>query len=345
VVAILFQEEPPQQSGREATINGMPVRTIAWLLITVLLVAYQSRTGTSDKKAQAGPAVQNSGPLELSGLHNVFRITDSLFSGSSPEGDNGLRSLKQLGVKTIISVDGSKPDVDRAKKLGLRYVHLPFGYDGIPSQRVLELAKVVRDLPGPFYIHCHHGKHRGPAAAAAVHLCVDENCSVEQALAEMRRAGTDPHYTGLYAVPKNLVRPSSKDLDLIPADFPEIAKVRDLTQFMVEIDAKWENLKLIRAAGWKTPSDHADLDPPHEALQMVEHYREARRLEQVKKRPAEFQQWLGNARDEASALERILRRRKEGGEVEQSATEDAFRKSGECCGKCHAKYRDVPLAW
>jgi protein tyrosine phosphatase (PTP) superfamily phosphohydrolase (DUF442 family) len=318
----------------------MQVRTIAQLLVTVLLVACQSRTSTSDKNAEVGPAVQNPGPLELAGLHNVYRITDSLFSGSSPEGDKGLRSLKELGIKTIISVDGAKPDVDRAKKYGLRYVHLPFGYDGIPRQRVLELAKAVRDLPGPFYIHCHHGKHRGPAAAAAVHLCIDKNCSVEQALAEMKRAGTDPHYTGLYAVPKNLVRPSPKDLDLLHADF---AKVPDLAQLMVEIDARWENLKLIRTSGWKTPSDHDDLDPPHEALQLVEHYREARRLEQIKKRPEEFRHWLGDAEENATALERVLRLGKESGNVDQSVTEDAYRKSGASCGQCHAKYRDVAL--
>src|SRR5262249_47684621 len=151
------------------------------------------------------------------------------------------------------------PDIDAARKYGLRYVHLPFGYDGITRQRVLQLAKAVRDLPGPIYIHCHHGKHRGPAAAAAIHLCLDDKCSVNQAIAEMRRAGADPHYTGLYAVPKSLVSPSSKDLDELPADFPEVAKVSGLAQFMVEIDARLENLKLIRAAGWKTPSDHPDL--------------------------------------------------------------------------------------
>src|SRR5262249_37655752 len=34
------------------------------------------------------------------GLHNVYRITDKLYSGSNPEGEEGFRSLRKLGVKT-----------------------------------------------------------------------------------------------------------------------------------------------------------------------------------------------------------------------------------------------------
>lgn len=167
--------------------------------------------------------------VEAPGVHNVFRITAALLCGSSPEGDEGFRSLKEFGVKSIISVDGARPDLERAKKHGLRYVHLPFGYDGIPRQRVLELVKAVQTLPGPIYLHCHHGRHRAPAAAAAIHLCLDERCTAAQAVSEMKRAGTDPHYTGLYAVPRNLARPTVAELDRIPADFPETAKVPVLT--------------------------------------------------------------------------------------------------------------------
>lgn len=109
------------------------------------------------------------------GLHNVFRITDKLLSGSVPEGDLGFQTLQKLGVKTIITVDGAKPDVERAKKFSMRYVHLPIGYDGVPADQGLRLAKAVRDLPGLIYMHCHHGKHRSPAAAVVVKLCSMRN--------------------------------------------------------------------------------------------------------------------------------------------------------------------------
>src|SRR5438046_379302 len=70
-------------------------------------------------------------PAEFPGIENAFRVTDRMISGSQPEGDAAFAALAKAGVKTIISVDGSKPDVATAKKYGLRYIHLPIGYDGI----------------------------------------------------------------------------------------------------------------------------------------------------------------------------------------------------------------------
>ena len=105
-------------------------------------------------------------------LPNSYRVTEKMISGGQPDGEAGFRELRDLGVKTIVSVDGAKPDVELAKKYGLRYVHLPHGYDGISDVRLKELAKAVRDLPGTIYIHCHHGKHRSPAAAAAACVVV-----------------------------------------------------------------------------------------------------------------------------------------------------------------------------
>ena len=68
----------------------------------------------------------------------------------------------------------------------------------------------------------------GPAAAAVAHLCLDGQCSVEAAVAEMRRAGTDPRYKGLYAAPAQLRRPTRQELDRVSADFPEVAPVAAL---------------------------------------------------------------------------------------------------------------------
>src|SRR5262245_57669653 len=176
-------------------------------LLAALAAGCQSGGGTSPASrpaAEAPPA--DPAKVEAAGLHNVYRITDKLLSGSSPEGDEGFESLRRLGVRTVLSVDGARPDVERAHRYGLRYVHLPIGDDGVPREQALRIAMAVRDLPGPVYVRCHHGKHRGPAAAAAAHLLLDEKCSVATAVAEMQRAGTDPHYAGLYSSPGRLTR-------------------------------------------------------------------------------------------------------------------------------------------
>jgi protein tyrosine phosphatase (PTP) superfamily phosphohydrolase (DUF442 family) len=277
--------------------------------------------------------------IEKEGLHNVYQITSTLFSGSSPEGDEGFRSLQELGIETIISVDGARPDVDRAHKFGLLYVHLPVGYEGISRLQTLRLAKAVRDLPGPVYLHCHHGKHRGPAAVAAIQLCLDENCTVEHVIAVMKQAGTDPHYSGLYAVPRVLIRPTAIELDQVPAEFPEVADVSGLAQLMVEIDARWDQLKKAYDAGWVR--DPSDRDPPHEALLLAEHFREANRRPDVQDRSAPFQEMLIQAEEAAVALGTTLRLARETESWDRAPADQSFQRIKVSCVNCHEKYRDI----
>jgi protein tyrosine phosphatase (PTP) superfamily phosphohydrolase (DUF442 family) len=287
------------------------------------------------------PVSADASRLELPGLHNVFRVTDRLYSGSVPEGDAGFASLRKLGVRTVITADGARPDVDRARRFGLRYVHLPIGYDGVPRAQALRLARAVRDLPGPVYVHCHHGKHRGPAAAAAIHRCLDPTCDAEVAVAELRRAGTDPRYAGLYASVRSLRRPTTTELDRVSADFPEVAEVGGLVTAMVAVDERMENLKRARAAAWKVPSEHPDFDPPHEALLLAEHFREAARLPEVAGRSEEFHRHLADAEAGASRLEAALRPANGKESVDTLAAEDAFKSVETACAACHERFRDA----
>ena len=94
------------------------------------------------------------------GLHNVRRVTDSILVGSEPGGEEAFRSLQSLGVQVILSVDGAAPNLELARKYGMRYIHIPIGYDGIDQQSALAMTRVARDIRGPLYVHCHHGRHR-----------------------------------------------------------------------------------------------------------------------------------------------------------------------------------------
>jgi protein tyrosine phosphatase (PTP) superfamily phosphohydrolase (DUF442 family) len=281
----------------------------------------------------AGP--EKSGPVavDVEGLENVYRLSDRLYSGGGPEGDAGFAALQALGVKTVISVDGAAPDVAKAERFGMRYVHVPVGYDGIPREKAWHIARAARDLPGPVYVHCHHGKHRGPAAAACVLLALDPSFTRDDAAAWLTQAGTDPRYKGLFELPRTLPRPSAADLDELPADFPSVVEVPDLTRLMVAIDARWDHLKATKAAGWMAPPAHPDIDPPHEALQLLELYREAGRMPDVTRRGAEFVSLLRESEEAAGELEKALR----GNTI---AAQAAFERTQALCARCHAKYRD-----
>jgi protein tyrosine phosphatase (PTP) superfamily phosphohydrolase (DUF442 family) len=272
------------------------------------------------------------------GLHNVIRLTDRLLSGGGPDGEAGFRSLRDLGVRTVISVDGATPDVAAARAFGLRYVHLPVGYDGVPREAALRIARAVRDLPGPAYVHCHHGKHRGPAAAVSALRCLDGGCPAAAALAFLRTAGTDPKYAGLYAGVEGMAAATADDWERAGTDFPEVAAVPGLVSLMVGIDERWDRLKLVKAAGWAAPRDHPDLDPPHEAVQLAEHYREAARLEEGKGRGAEFVRMAGEGEAAAAELEQALRTKP----ADAGRAGRAFTRSAAACASCHDQFRDRP---
>jgi hypothetical protein len=309
--------------------------TPLFLLAALCATGCQPSSSPPDERTPVAPVA-----IDAPGLHNVYRVTDKLLSGSAPAGEEGLRSLRELGVRTMISVDGAAPDVELARRHGLRYVHLPIGYNGLPAVQGLRIARAVRDLPGLVYIHCHHGKHRGPAAAAIARLCLEPHCPVEAAVGWLRRAGTDPHYVGLYRSVERLRRPTAEELERVSGDFPEVADVPALAQAMVAVDATWDRLKTLHTAQWKVPPGHSDLDPPHEALQLREHYREALRLRDVERRPQEFRLLLEQAEQAAGDLEAALRPAQKG-TVDHLAAETAFRRSGDACLRCHATFRDL----
>src|SRR5262245_19658660 len=119
------------------------MRHVPSALLLVLAFAVIGCPGPGPAPPSA-PAPADPARVEAPGLPNAYRLTDRLYSGGNPEGDAGFASLQQLGVRTVISVDGARPDVERARTYGLRYVHLPIGYDGVPEGQALRLARAVR---------------------------------------------------------------------------------------------------------------------------------------------------------------------------------------------------------
>jgi hypothetical protein len=278
--------------------------------------------------------------LEAPGIHNLFALGTNLFSGSSPEGEEGFATLAKLGVKTIITVDGATPDVETARKHGMRYVHLPHGYNGISTNLQLQLVKAGQTLPGPLYVHCHHGKHRGPTAAAVICMA-KEGWDAVQAEAWLAAAGTATNYPGLYDVVRKFHQPSEEQLKRLPAEFPETAKVTGLVDAMVEIDERWEHLKAVRTAGYQASKDHPDIEPANEALMLWEHYREAQRLPDAAQQGTQFIGRLKAAEAEGREAERLLRLFTAGKKPEvRTQLDKTFDSMAKACSSCHEAYRD-----
>jgi cytochrome c556 len=268
-------------------------------------------------------------------LPNAHRITDKVIAGAEPEGDQGFEDLRSLGIKTIVSVDGSKPDVELAHKYGYHYVHLPITYSGVTEQEGRRIAKALADLDGPIYIHCHHGKHR---AAAAVAVGCVENGTLEPERAEsvLKTMGTGENFRGLWQAARDARPLDHATLEATPLKYVEQAQIPALADRMVHVDQQFDNVKLLQKSGWQAPADHPDLDPAEEALLLQEHFREAARTDDVAKRPADFKQKLAGAESHADALRAALASKP----VNADAAKLALAQLGASCASCHKAYRD-----
>lgn len=315
----------PRLDSRLAIRGGLTV----WLMsigcgAPVLLAANTPGVASTNLVAQ---------PIRIPGIPNAFRATEQIYSGAQPETDEAFAALVRLGVKTVVSVDGSVPDVAMARKHGLRYVHLPYGYDGIPTNRVAELAKLTSELSGKFFVHCHHGMHRGPAAVAV--MCeASAGWTPQQAVAWLHEAGTSPDYPGLFRAAREFKMPTPAQLAAVKT-FPEITRPSSLVEAMVAMDGHFTWLKQAQKVGWKTPPGHADIAPAHEATMLWEQLREIARLPETASRPDDFRLKLATAEKSAEGLRMVFKT-----DGDQAALDAAFKRAGQSCSNCHKEYRN-----
>lgn len=272
-------------------------------------------------------------PKTVPQCDNVFQLTETVYSGSEPHGEAALKALAAKGIKTIVSVDGARPDVEGARKLGIRYIHLPIGYDGFERERSLQFGRVLTDVEGPVYFHCHHGKHRGPAAVAAGMEATGQ-WDPKTANAFLKAAGTSEKYAGLYAAIDEFKAASAEELAGVRADFPEVADLPPFQESMAVLDRRKDALALAGEAGWKTPRDHPDIAPAHEALQLREIFTELVRVESETGRPQDFKTHMRDALASANALEAAL------GQGDTATATARYKQLLQACSACHDTYRN-----
>jgi len=301
---------------------------VVWSCLIIGWLQFSALAATPELVTNAPPS-----------LHNVFRLSPRVISGSQPEGDVDFAWLRDQGVKTILSVDGAQPDLEQAHRYGLRYVHLPIGYGGIASNRLVELAKVAEAIPGRFYIHCHHGKHRGPAAAAIV--CeATENWSEFEATAFLREAGTASEYKGLYRSVSDFRKINPQVLVGFTNAFPETSPQPGIVQTMLSLDSMMENMKACQKAGWRSPSEHPDVTPAHEAVLLWEQLREFGRSAATQAKPKAYQDLLAEAEKAADGLRTQLKMTLPEQTASLAPEDAALRQVAESCTACHQRYRN-----
>lgn len=272
-------------------------------------------------------------PTSFAHIENALQLGPSLWSGGEPNGDEAFAALAHAGIRTLVSVDGARTDVDTARRHGLNYIHIPIGYDGIPPDAAAQLTAVADSVRDGIFIHCHHGRHRGPVAAAIL-ARASGAWDAAQALRFLQQAGTAPEYAGLYRAATNYQRP---DMDSVARATQSLASSVDpdgLVDAMVSIDLHAEVLADMKAVGWKVLSSAPDETPVQAARLFREQFSEGIRLGFGPHDDADFLHAMRRSEEAARQLEIAL------AHADTAGADQAWKAVRENCTSCHRRWRN-----
>ncbi|MEO0660753.1 MAG: hypothetical protein AAFZ87_04380 [Planctomycetota bacterium] len=281
-------------------------------------------------------------PTDYPSIAHVYALSDSIVTGGEPLDPEALFQVAEWGVKTVLSVDGKVPDAETARALGMRYVHVPVRYKGFTDEELLKITKVFRELEGPFYVHCFHGKHRGPAAAAIGRIAID-GLGRERAIAEMREwCGTAQKYEGLYRTVATAEIPTAADTAAFDYDFAEAHEHGALRETMIELMRVYDEIDLVaQPAGWNADPAHPDIDALQSATQISQLLRACDgRSSEVPEAGADYDEMMAESITAADVLVAQLTDGRAEGAPEPSKLDAAFAEVKATCRECHTLYRN-----
>ncbi|MEZ5975222.1 MAG: hypothetical protein R3E96_10385 [Planctomycetota bacterium] len=284
-------------------------------------------------------------PTEYPGLHNVFWLGKHIVSGSEPHGDVALDKLAELGVKTILSVDGKAPDAAGATARGMRYVHIPIEYSGMTDEEEAEIAKTFRELPGPFYVHCFHGKHRGPTAAA-----ISASCSTaSRAKKPSRDAAMVRHrrqYRGLFEAIAWDDIPTAHQTRAMKFDFPATRTFEGVRAAHDPRSSPLGRSQMRRKTRLGPRPNTPTSCPPKRPSRLSQLFTQLLNMKDTPRRNAphpEVQSWFQDGLTGTTDLARLLTNQNPTDPTWQSATKTAYDLAASSCTTACKQFRGDPL--
>jgi len=125
---------------------------------------------------------------DVQGVPNFAQISPGLFRGAQPTRE-GFKTLRAMGIKTVVSLRAYHTDRHRVRGTGLKYVHL-FCRAWLPrDHQVAAFLKIVADPANqPVFVHCQHGADRTGCMVAAYRITV-QGWTRQAAAAELKHFG------------------------------------------------------------------------------------------------------------------------------------------------------------
>ena len=259
-----------------------------------------------------------------------IQLDHDIWTGAAPADATAMRTLFDAGIRTVISVD-ALPSPLAPAGVEMRRAHFPVGYDGVSATVQDALLVAWRDCSKPLYIHCHHGHHRGPAAAVTL-LRRLGRVNESEGLAMLRACGTSFAYPGLYQSMREATGVSSATLQALEIPLREHHQVGSLTAGMAALDRSWDNVLESQRGGWQRSHRHPDAAPTAETAAVTEHLRAIATMPHTY--PPSFDSALARVIEASTRLEAAVAR----GDFLMAGRLASWMDSS--CVACHAGHRD-----
>lgn len=130
-------------------------------------------------------------------IPNFYQVDAILYRGGQPN-QEGLKKLKSLGIKTIISLNEENERLPQEKEqveiMGMDFYHLPMSVYKRPSdEQVLGFLDIILNKDNqPAFVHCTSGRDR-TGAMIAMYRVVVSGLTIKQAYKEAKRLGFWPY--------------------------------------------------------------------------------------------------------------------------------------------------------
>jgi tyrosine-protein phosphatase SIW14 len=180
------------------------IRPIAVLLIFTVIVCITACLECINHWSDEYPGYQNDPNLsvvnkaywaqrmDFPGLPNFYKVSDDLYRGAQPTAQ-GMKQLKELGIKTIINLRAIHSDRDDLGNTKLAYEHLNMTTLGPENEDVIRFLQIVTDSNStPVFVHCQYGADRTGTMCAIYRIAV-QGWSKDEAIAEMTGGGFGFH--------------------------------------------------------------------------------------------------------------------------------------------------------
>ena len=157
-----------------------------------LIITFFALTVILPAAATAQTSIGSPAPEDFSNIQNFFRVNRQFCTGGQPSMEN-LQKMKADGVRSVINLRlaseyNFEEEASAARKLGLRYFHIPVDKNSLKDEQVQKFLEVTGDAENrPMFIHCTSAGRVG--TFWMIRRVLVDNWKIEDAMSEARRIG------------------------------------------------------------------------------------------------------------------------------------------------------------